>query len=86
MADKAQKQEKGDTISRDEFKELKTIFYAIGIVAIIAVVGLITQYMINSAVAYQNLDNQVSAQNAKIDTLIQIDTQILLGSPKKKNL
>jgi len=65
--------------TENKLTSLEKTFGVVMIVVVVALVSLIIQFLINSAVSFQKLDEQVSAQNAKIDILTQIDTQILLN-------
>lgn len=62
---------------------LKYLTYGLITVLAVAFVTLILNYFSSSQSAYQNLANQVIAQNSKIETLMNIDTQILLQQQGK---
>lgn len=56
--------------------ENRILIYAILVVVAITIVTLIMQYFTATQAAFFNLGNQVTAQNAKIDTLIQLQQNI----------
>lgn len=59
---------KGDLVNPAEFKSLQLVVVAIAAVAVVAFITLILQYFSATQSSYQNLVNQITTQNAKIDT------------------
>lgn len=57
-----------------DVKGLKEVVYVLSTVMVVAVVGLIIQFILNSAVAAHNLDVQVAELKGQIQGLIQINS------------
>ena len=63
--------EEGETPTRGEFNLLLGIVVGIAVVCGLGFLTLLMNYYQQSALSYQNLSNQVQAQNTKIDLLLQ---------------
>lgn len=61
----------GEPVNRSEFKVLQGFVIGILVVVSITIITLVIQYFTATQQSYQNLVNQVTAQNTKIDFLIQ---------------
>jgi hypothetical protein len=68
-------------VSQGQFKFLWEIVIAIATLAVIAFITLVIQYFTATQATYQNLVNQVTAQNAKIDNF-----NILLNQATVQNV
>jgi len=68
-------------VSQGQFKFLWEIVIAISTLAVIALITLVIQYFTATQATYQNLVNQVTAQNAKIDNF-----NILLNQATVQNV
>ena len=71
-----EKEYRGRSPSRSEFDALKNIIYGAVLVLIVGFIALLVQYFTATQATYQNLVNQVTAQNAKIDALTQQINQL----------
>lgn len=65
---------------------LKYLTYGLITVLAIAFVTLILNYFEGSKSSYENLTNQITTQNAKVEVLTEIDTQILLHQEGKDKI
>lgn len=73
----------GEVATKEDFKLLMNLFIGVAVVAGFGIVTFILQYFVSSQTTFLNLSNQITIQNSKIETLMNIDTQILLQQQGK---
>ena len=61
---------KNDNVKRPEFTLISGIVIGVAVVSAITIVTLVIQYFTATQATFQDLKDQITSQNAKIDILI----------------